>query len=40
MCKLQHFNSFNSGLLLVHWYILTGGNDREPKVMTVSKWHV
>ena len=30
MCELQHFNSFNSGLLLVYWYIFTGGNDREP----------
>ena len=23
MCKLQHFNSFNSGLFLVYWYIFT-----------------
>ena len=30
MCELQHFNSFNSGLLLVYWYIFTGEHDREP----------
>ena len=40
MCKLQQLDSFNSGSFLVFLYIFNGENDREPQVMTVSKWHV